>query len=167
MQFNSMWEVKNINKPLATPKLPKYLYDSITYRPGAKDEAGKLLNDTRFDLVVKGQKTSLQDYIQSFEDETDIYKILERCARSKDYSILAGDPLYGDCTIYSADRAANDKTLKDLNNLNSQAPKELAEALLGNLSNDEILAIVQNLQNKNNVTVDSTAASSEEVKDNA
>ena len=152
MKFNTMWEVFNINKPLDVPKLPKYLYDNVTYRPGAKDENGKLINDTRFDFVIKGSKTPVQEYIQSFEDDTDVYKILERCARSGDYSILTGERPYGDCSIYSSDRAVNDELLSKLDNFNSQAPKEVAEALLSNLSNEEILSIIQNLNsNKNNV----------------
>lgn len=147
MKFNSMWERPNENKPLVVPKLPNYIYDLTTYRPGAKDEAGKLINDTRFDKVVKGSKTSLQEYIQSFADECDVYKILERCARSGDYTaLLAERNDYGDTTMFSADRAVNDKTLKDLQSANSQAPKEVAEALLSNLSNDDILAIIEKLK---------------------
>ena len=166
MIFNSMWERKNDNKPLSVPKISKYIYDSVVYRPCSKDENGKLINDTRFDLVVKGQKTKLQDYVQSFEDEADIYKILERCARSGDYSVLVGDPAYGDCTPFSSDRAVNDKTLNDLQKQSADMPKEVAEALFANLSNDEILAIIQNL-NKKEDTVSLNSTNESEVKDNA
>lgn len=168
MKFNTMWERPNENNALVVPKLEKYLYDCNTYRPGARDENGKLINDTRFDKVVKGQKTSLQDYIQSFEDETDIYKILERCARSGDYSILLADnENYGDCTMFSTDRAVNDKTLKDLQTSNSQAPKELAEALLSGLSDDDILAIVEKLKGNNNGVEQVTPTQESEVINNA
>lgn len=162
MTFNSMWERKNDNKPLEVPKLPKYIYDSTIYRPGAKDENGKLINDSRFDFVKKGQKTSLQEYIQSFADECDIYKILERCARSGDYTtLLADNDNYGDCSIFSADRAVNDKTLKDLKNVNSQAPKEVAEAILSGLSDKDILSILENLKAPQ---VDKTEVVESEVK---
>lgn len=166
MKFNSMWERPNDNKALVVPKLPNYIYDLTTYRPGAKDEAGKLINDTRFDKVVKGSKTSLKEYINSFAEETDIYKILERCARSGDYTaLLAERNDYGDTTMFSTDRAINDKTLKDLQNVNSQAPKEVAEALLSNLSNDDILAIIEKLKTPTTTTQPVEGSSNEsEVK---
>lgn len=160
MIFNSMWERKNENKPLNVPKIDKYIFDSVVYRPCAKDEKGKIINDTRFDMVVKGQKTKLQDYIQSFEEETDVYKILERCARSGDYSVLVGDPAYGDCTPYSADRAENDITLKKLQEQNTSTPKEVAEAILGGLSDSDIMAILEKIHNKEN-TVDNVTVESE------
>lgn len=154
MKFNSMWEVPNENKPLIVPELPKYIYDSVTYRPGAKDENGKLLNDTRFDKVVNGSKTDLQEYIQSFADECDIYKILERCARSGDYTtLLAENDNYGDTTLFKADRAENDRTLKNIQEANANVSKEVAEALLSNLSDDEILSIIQKLNGSNDNTV--------------
>lgn len=164
MTFNTMWEVKNENKPLDVPKLPKYIYDETTYRPGAKDENGKMINDSRFDKVVKGSKTDLQEYIQSFADECDVYKILERCARSGDFSVLVGDDdNYGDTTMFKADRADNDKTLKQLQQANGQAPSELAQALLNGASDEEILSIIEKLKAPKEVVSSSSEAEKKEV----
>lgn len=164
MTFNTMWEVKNKNKPLDVPKLPKYIYDETTYRPGAKDENGKMINDTRFDKVVKGSKTDLQEYIQSFADECDIYKILERCARSGDYTaLLADNDNYGDTSMFKADRAENDKTLKHLQNVNGQAPSELAQALLSGATDEEILSIIEKLKASKDSSLVSPEAEKKEV----
>lgn len=162
MKFNSMWECTP-NKPLDTPVISAYIYDHVTLRPLAKDEKGNILNYTRFDIEKVESKTKLTDYIESFRDECDVYKILERCARCGDYSILMGDKPYGDTTPFKADRADNDETLKNLQQANSSLNEDVKSALLNGLSDDEILELIKNL----NKSADSPAASESEVVENA
>ena len=54
--------------------------------PYAKDENGKFINATSEPVIKKTGRVNVQEKIQSFRDDVDIYKILEKMA-------LAGQPL--------------------------------------------------------------------------
>lgn len=56
--------------------------------PFTKDENGKWLNDTSVPKFEKIGKINVQENIQSFADDVDIYKILERFAATGDESII-------------------------------------------------------------------------------
>ena len=156
MTFNNMWSCTP-NKPLKTPVIDGFIRDYITLRPLAKDEKGKILNETRFDIQKEESKTKLSDYVESFRDECDVYKILERCARSGDYSILLNDKPYGDTTPFSSDRPVNDENLSKLQNGYESIDAELKESILKGLSDEEILNLIKE---KN------TAAAAKESEDN-
>lgn len=149
-----MWQCKP-NKPLPRPKFDNYIREYTLLRPLAKDEKGKILNDTRFDKFEETSKTDLQEYIDSFYDECDIYKILERCARSGDFSILLNDTKeYGDTTPFKDNRPDNDETLKKLQTNYENINADVKAALLAGKSDDEILDIIKNLKTAANQVVD-------------
>lgn len=56
--------------------------------PFTKDESGKWLNDSSVPKFVKRGKINVQEQIQSYADDVDIYKILEKFAASGDESII-------------------------------------------------------------------------------
>ena len=56
--------------------------------PFTKDESGKWLNDTSISKFVKRGNINVQEHIQSFADDVDIYKILEKFAATGDESII-------------------------------------------------------------------------------
>lgn len=56
--------------------------------PFTKDDEGKWLNETSVPKYVKVGKINVQEQIQSFADEVDLYKILEQFAATGDDSLL-------------------------------------------------------------------------------
>lgn len=85
-KFKTMWEnpFEVITQDLSNP-----YQDLIEEIPSfTKDENGKWLNDSSLPkFVVKG-KINVQEGIQSFADDVDIYKILEKFAATGDESII-------------------------------------------------------------------------------
>lgn len=83
--------------------------------PYTKDADGKWLNDTSQPILISKGKKDLDEYIQSFKDDVDIYKILEKVALTGDESYLfQREGFYGDTTIFPdnihdmADKFEND-----------------------------------------------------------
>lgn len=60
--------------------------------PFTKNEKGEWLNDSSVPKFVKRGKINVQEQIQSFADDVDIYKILERFASTGDESIINKNP---------------------------------------------------------------------------
>lgn len=56
--------------------------------PFTKDEKGNWLNDTSVAKLVPAGKINIQERIQSFFDDVDIYKILERFAYTGDMALF-------------------------------------------------------------------------------
>lgn len=97
--------------------------------PYAKDENGKFINDTSEPILKKTGRVNIQEKIQSFADECDIYKILEKAA-------LAGTDLR-----YKEDQAVDLSAIPtNYNDYNdwikrnydflSKMPKDIASTLL-------------------------------------
>ena len=64
----------------------------IEIAPFTRDEKGNWLNDTSVPKLVPNGKINVQERIQSFADDVDIYKILERFAYSGDMSLFNQRP---------------------------------------------------------------------------
>lgn len=60
--------------------------------PFTKDEKGNWINDSSVPIYKKVGKINVQEQIQSYADEVDIYKILERFAATGDESIINKNP---------------------------------------------------------------------------
>ena len=62
--------------------------------PYTKDEKGNWLNDTSVPKLVPTGRINIQERIQSFFDDVDIYKILERFAYTGDMALFNQRPAY-------------------------------------------------------------------------
>ncbi len=60
----------------------------IELPPYAHNENGELVNATSDPILVENGFINIQDYIDSFADDCDLYKILDRVAASGDMSLL-------------------------------------------------------------------------------
>lgn len=78
--FNSMFGpgVVKTGQDLSRTKEPVY----TEVPPYAVDEEGNFLNKTSFPILIKTGEVDVQEKIQSFAEECDIYKILERFSLS-------------------------------------------------------------------------------------
>lgn len=86
VSFRSMW-----SNPLGVKKEDysdpfQDLIEEIP--PFTKNEKGEWLNDSSVPKFVKRGKINVQESIQSYADDVDIYKILERFAATGDESII-------------------------------------------------------------------------------
>lgn len=86
MKFNSMYGpgVEKTGLDYSNTKEP--IYTEIP--PYTKDEKGEWLNDTSFPKVIQTGYIDVQEKIQSYADDVDIYKILERFAYSGDTTLI-------------------------------------------------------------------------------
>lgn len=56
--------------------------------PYAKDEKGKFINNSSKPILVESEPFNVDEYIQSFKDDCDIYKILEKAYLSNNIGLL-------------------------------------------------------------------------------
>lgn len=86
MKFNSMFGpgVEKTGLDYSNTKEP--IYTEIP--PYTKDENGEWLNDSSFPKVIQTGYIDVQEKIQSYADDVDIYKILERFAYSGDTTLI-------------------------------------------------------------------------------
>lgn len=89
-RFNSMYgfgvektgqDLSNTKEPVFT-EVPPFAYD---------EETGEFLNKSSFPKLVKTGEVDVQEKIQSYLDDVDIYKILEKVALSGD--MIESSPL--------------------------------------------------------------------------
>lgn len=121
--FRSMW--CNPYNPIFQDLSNEFeeTYEEIP--PYTKDEEGNWLNDTSVPKLVSAGKINIQERIQSFLDDVDIYKILERFAYTGDLALFNQTPSYdNDIDISSIPDNINDfneyynKFRADLSSLN-------------------------------------------------
>lgn len=86
MKFNSMFGpgVEKTGLDYSNTKEP--IYTEIP--PYTKDENGEWLNESSFPIIVQTGYVNVQEKIQSYADDVDIYKILERFAYSGDTTLI-------------------------------------------------------------------------------
>lgn len=120
--------------------------------PYAKDENGKFLNETSEPIIKKTGVINIQEKIDSYKDEVDIYKILARVAASGDDSLLnIKQGVYGDYS--SIPDNINDFTDYVSNNIEllKSMPKELSSLIIkDDFNEDEFYRAVEDYNNKNN-----------------
>lgn len=85
-KFRSMWF--NPYEPIKQDLSNEFEDTFIEIAPFTRDEKGNWLNDTSVPKLVPNGKINVQERIQSFADDVDIYKILERFAYSGDMNLI-------------------------------------------------------------------------------
>ena len=75
-----------IRKPLdlSNRKVKRF----IEIPPYAKDDKGKIINMTSEPVLKENGEFDIQDYIQSFYEDCDLYHLLAKVARTGDISLL-------------------------------------------------------------------------------
>ena len=91
--------------------------------PYAKNEKGEFINDKSVAVLVEAEPFDIDEYIQSFKDECDIYKILEKAYLSQNISLLNQYPggVYDDIS----DLPDDPFEMEDINNRANEALVEL------------------------------------------
>lgn len=135
--------------------------------PFTKDDKGVWLNDSSVPKLVSKGKVNVQEKIQSFAEDVDIYKILEKFAMTGDTSyIMQRTPQAYDVDISDIPTNYNDYQdyLKNnLDRLNDISPETRTKLLKGEtLTSEDLDREVKLLAQKNGISFDSPV---EEIKE--
>lgn len=84
IKFNGMFSGVPV-KPLDLSNSKQEQFEEIP--PFTKDADGKWLNDTSQPKLISKGFTDVDEYINSFKDDVDIYKLLEKIALTGDWSL--------------------------------------------------------------------------------
>lgn len=118
-------------------------------------ETGDLLNKTPYPILKKVGQRNVDDIIQSYAYDCDIYKILEKVAISGDYSLLNVRPgSYGDYlnlpdNLNDLNNYCNNLVAKNSNVDPGVIKAAINEALTGDELKAVISKLVENQINKN------------------
>lgn len=87
-----------------------YIKQFIEIKPYQKDENGKFLNTEDYPILKELEPINIQDYIDSFKDECDIYNILERVAKGETNLLNQKTPIFkSDADISNIPNNINDQ----------------------------------------------------------
>lgn len=72
--------------------------------PPGEDEVKEFAlsyDENRVPGLIQTGKHSMKDYIQSFAEETDLLRLIQKCVQTGDFSFLQASPgVYGDTTVF-------------------------------------------------------------------
>lgn len=158
MKFNSMFGpgVKKTGLDYSNRKEP--IYTEIP--PYTKDDDGNWLNETSFPKIVQTGEVDVQEKIQSYADDVDIYKILERFAYSGDTALVNRSPgVYSDITEIPTDLHSFNQYVGDNLELLKNIDPDLAKAILNEDSTESDIQAAYNAAiEKSNAAVVKTAS---------
>lgn len=151
MKFNSMFGPGVEKTGLDYSNTKELIFTEIP--PYTKGEDGEWLNETSFPKIVQTGVVDVQEKIQSYAEDVDIYKILERFAYSGDTTLInRSQGVYTDVSNipdnlhdFNSYVGANLETLKNIDS-------DLAKAILNEDSTEsDIAAAYKAAVEKNNV----------------
>ncbi len=143
MKFNSMFGPGVDKTGLDYSNTKEPIYTEIP--PYTKDENGEWLNESSFPKIVQTGYIDVQEKIQSYADDVDIYKILERFAYSGDTTLInRSHGIYTDVSnIPDNLHAFNEYVGSNLEALKNIDP-DLAKAILSEDSTESDIAAAYN-----------------------
>ena len=146
-------------KRLAVDLSRKLMPQFIELPPYAKDpDTGKYLNESPYPKLKELDPKDIQKEIDSYAQDCDIYNIIRRSQQGLDTSYAFKEKQYADISDIpqnNLDQLAQAEQISKV-----AISDDVKEALLSNMTNEEILAIL-----KKKVEAD-TAPAATEVKDN-
>lgn len=128
-KFPTMFSNDNFHTGLDYSRNTEDLFEEIP--PFTKGSDGKWLNDTAVPVIKKTGVVNIQEKIDSFKDEVDIYKILAKVAASGDDSFLnVVNGVYGDFSKIPDNRNDFNDLVSDNLDAMQKLPKNISAMLL-------------------------------------
>lgn len=120
--------------------------------PFARDEKGNFLNDSPYPILVEGDKVDIQERIDSYRDDVDLYSILKKVSLTGDLSYLdkkAG--FYADFSNIPHNYNDINDYYKSLAKDFRELPQDIREAILSGKPLDDIFKdnVQENVQQEN------------------
>ncbi len=147
-------------KRLAVDLSRKLIPQFIEIPPYAKDpDTGVYLNESPYPKLKELDPKDIQKEIDSYAQDCDIYNIIRRSQQGLDVSYAFKDKQYADISNIpqnNLDQIAQAEAVSKVG-----LSDDVKEALLSNMTDEEILAIL-----KKKVEADTAPAATTEVKDN-
>lgn len=120
MKFRSQYNNTTIR--VAQDLSNRYEQTYIEVPPYARNEKGEFINDSPYPALIEGEKVNIQDRIDSFFEDVDLYSILKKVSKTGDlsyldkkagfYADLGNMPTnYNDINLYYKNLAMNFKNL--------------------------------------------------------
>lgn len=146
-------------KRLAVDLSRKLIPQFIEIPPYAKDpDTGKYLNESPYPKLKELDPKDIQKEIDSYAQDCDIYNIIRRSQQGLDVSYAFKDKQYADVSNIPDNQLDQIAQAEQISKV--AISDDVKEALLSNMTNEEILAIL-----KKKVEAD-TAPAATEVKEN-
>ena len=147
-------------KRLAVDLSRKLIPQFIEIPPYAKDpDTGKFLNESPYPKLKELDPKDIQKEIDSYAQDCDIYNIIRRSQQGLDVSYAFKEKQYADLSNIPDNKL--DQIVQAENVSKVAISDDVKEALLSNMTDEEILAIL-----KKKVEADTAPAATTEVKDN-
>lgn len=147
-------------KRLAVDLSRKLVPQFIEIPPYAKDpDTGKYLNESPYPKLKEIDPKDIQKEIDSYAQDCDIYNIIRRSQQGLDVSYAFKEKQYADVSNIPDNQLDQIAQAEEISKVSIS--DDVKEALLSNMTNDEILAIL-----KKKVEADTSAPVATEVKDN-
>ncbi len=146
-------------KRLAVDLSRKLMPQFIELPPYAKDpDTGEYLNESPYPKLKELEPKDIQKEIDSYSQDCDIYNIIRRSQQGLDVSYAFKEKQYADISNIPDNKLDQIAQAEQVSKV--ALSDDVKEALLSNMTNDEILAIL-----KKKVEAD-TAPAATEVKEN-
>lgn len=132
----------------------------IEIPPYAKDpDSGKYLNESPYPILKELDPKDIQKEIDSYAQDCDIYNIIRRSQQGLDVSYAFKEKQYSDVSNIPDNKLDQIAQAEQVSKV--VISDDVKEALLSNMTNEEILAIL-----KKKVEADTASVVTPEVKDN-
>lgn len=147
-------------KRLAVDLSRKLMPQFIEIPPYAKDpDTGKYLNESPYPILKELDPKDIQKEIDSYSQDCDIYNIIRRSQQGLDTSYAFKEKQYADISNIPENKLDQIAQAEQVSKVSIS--DDVKEALLSNMTNEEILAIL-----KKKVEADTASVATPEVKDN-
>lgn len=145
MKWPTMYQNDNNKTGLDYSNPYEDIFEEIP--PYTKGQDGKWLNETSEPIIKKTGKVNIQEKIDSFKDETDIYKILEKVAASGDDISVQSNQCVDISNIPTDYNTFNEYVGNHIDAL-QQLPKEISSLILkDDLTEKELTKAIENYNN--------------------
>lgn len=134
--FPTLKSTKRFSLDLSKRKVKKY----IALPPLARNSEGKIINESIYEKIVENGYDDVQEKIQSFHDEVDLYSVLNRCVKTNDFTLLnQREVVYGDYSDIPNDKLGainfREKAVETFNALSDADKKVITDFFAGIKSN--------------------------------
>lgn len=147
-------------KRLAVDLSRRFIPQFIEIPPYAKDsDTGKYLNESPYPKLKELDPKDIQKEIDSYAQDCDIYNIIRRSQQGLDVSYAFKEKQYADISNIPENKLDQISQAEAVSKVGLS--DDVKEALLSNMTNEEILAIL-----KKKVEADTASVATSEVKDN-
>lgn len=115
-----------------------------TLNPNALSDEDRFLNKSDTFILIPGEDKDIQEEIQSFASDCDIYNILRRASSGLDVSnSFTGKGIYGDFSAIPTNPLDVEQQQRELRHSLDSVPADVKDAVLSELSPEEVLSLLR------------------------